>query len=549
MPRWYRFDVTPGAKASIDLTDLPDDFDVAVFRDIGQEFVELNTPEDVDDLHQLSAEFAPSAFSPSALLPVGVQPERLLAVSVLPVGVLPSAFSPSAFSPSAFSPSAFSPSAFSPSAFSPSAFSPSAFSTVGVLPLRLLPVGVLPECLQRRHLQQRPDPEPDRRVGTASVRHPRTWSSTPGTTPARSTSASPARTVRRPSSEPFTLGCHARRSSSCTGVDPIGGPLPSFAAGDHTTLILWNSARMAAQPGNDAAAIAALEAKLGVLAARPEVDGLVVDLASQPHVTAAHAQADAATSCVYAQNLVAQSIKDVVDAARTANPAWSTSCSSALTREIPFFRYPDQRLLGPESELRRRRCATARVAGQPATQLRARPGPVRRVADGERRRRRSSRCRSSPSAASSRPPPRSTTVHRRLPASPTTASSPTPTSLARHRLRLPHRRRRGGPGRVRRPGTGTATNDTLITAADISPQDPLSAGPPTTCARPARPAPRPHVPRRPLQRQQRAGRRLRDRACSPPSSQPRPVDLTNAIVFSAGCHSGYNIVDGDAVPG
>src|SRR4029453_2741171 len=28
-----------------------------------------------------------------------------------------------------------------------------------------------------------------------------------------------------------------------------------------------------------------------------------------------------------------------------------------------------------------------------------------------------------------------------------------------------------------------------------------------------------------------------------------PVDLTNSIVFSAGCHSGYNIVDGDAVPG
>ena len=27
------------------------------------------------------------------------------------------------------------------------------------------------------------------------------------------------------------------------------------------------------------------------------------------------------------------------------------------------------------------------------------------------------------------------------------------------------------------------------------------------------------------------------------------VDLTNALVFSAGCHSGYNLVDGDAVPG
>ena len=27
------------------------------------------------------------------------------------------------------------------------------------------------------------------------------------------------------------------------------------------------------------------------------------------------------------------------------------------------------------------------------------------------------------------------------------------------------------------------------------------------------------------------------------------VDLTNSIVFSAGCHAGYNLVDGDAIPG
>ena len=27
------------------------------------------------------------------------------------------------------------------------------------------------------------------------------------------------------------------------------------------------------------------------------------------------------------------------------------------------------------------------------------------------------------------------------------------------------------------------------------------------------------------------------------------VDLTNSIVFSAGCHSGYNLVDADAIPG
>ena len=35
---------------------------------------------------------------------------------------------------------------------------------------------------------------------------------------------------------------------------------------------------------------------------------------------------------------------------------------------------------------------------------------------------------------------------------------------------------------------------------------------------------------------------------SRPSWRRRPTNFANAIVFSAGCHSGYNIVDGDAVP-
>ncbi len=112
---WYRFNVEPGENLNVDLTNLPANYDLTLFSDIGQAFNTLNSSS---DLQQLSAEFAPSAFSPSAFSPSAFSPSAFS----------PSAFSPSAFSPSAFSPSAFSPSAFSPSAFSPSAFSPSAFS-------------------------------------------------------------------------------------------------------------------------------------------------------------------------------------------------------------------------------------------------------------------------------------------------------------------------------------------------------------------------------------------------------------------------------------
>src|SRR5262249_4192510 len=108
--------VAPGEKLQVNLTNLPANYDLGLFSDIGQSFVSLNS---TSDLQKLSAQFAPSAFSPSAFSPSAFSPSAFS----------PSAFSPSAFSPSAFSPSAFSPSAFSPSAFSPSAFSPSAFSS------------------------------------------------------------------------------------------------------------------------------------------------------------------------------------------------------------------------------------------------------------------------------------------------------------------------------------------------------------------------------------------------------------------------------------
>ena len=103
--RWYK--LTPGTDAQVTLTlsHLAANYDLAFFKDIGQAFSDLSSPQ---ALTQLSAEFAGDAYSPSQFSP--------------------SQFSPSQFSPSQFSPSQFSPDAFSPSQFSPSQFSPSQFS-------------------------------------------------------------------------------------------------------------------------------------------------------------------------------------------------------------------------------------------------------------------------------------------------------------------------------------------------------------------------------------------------------------------------------------
>ena len=126
--RWYKFDVTPGQRIEVALSGLPADYDLAVFKDIGQAFAAQLTPADAADLTKLSAEYAPSVFSPSVFSPSVFSPSVFSPDAYSPSVFSPSVFSPSVFSPSVFSPSVFSPSVFSPSVFSPSVFSPSVFS-------------------------------------------------------------------------------------------------------------------------------------------------------------------------------------------------------------------------------------------------------------------------------------------------------------------------------------------------------------------------------------------------------------------------------------
>jgi len=128
--RWYRVAITPGQRIQVLLSNLPADYDLAVFKDIAQAFAAQFNPASagVNDLVKLAAEYAPSTFSPSTFSPSTFSPDAYTPSTFSPSTFSPSVFSPSTFSPSTFSPSTFSPSTFSPSTFSPSTFSPSTFS-------------------------------------------------------------------------------------------------------------------------------------------------------------------------------------------------------------------------------------------------------------------------------------------------------------------------------------------------------------------------------------------------------------------------------------
>ena len=135
----------------------------------------------------------------------------------------------------------------------------------------------------------------------------------------------------------------------CTGVAPITATAGADTGG-YQSIILWDSARIAADPNNTPTDIVQLEDKLNALAIRAEVNGVLVDLAGVWHVQELHDQSDEFSSCPYAENLTAGAIKDIVDEYRALNPDMAYVVIVGSDGHIPFFRYPDQGLLGPEQD-------------------------------------------------------------------------------------------------------------------------------------------------------------------------------------------------------
>ncbi|HSN77386.1 MAG TPA: C25 family cysteine peptidase, partial [Anaerolineae bacterium] len=96
------------------------------------------------------------------------------------------------------------------------------------------------------------------------------------------------------------------------------------------------------------AEIIALVSKLQTLAARPDVQGVIVNVGLDNRVTAANLQADTKVDCPQAKNLVADAIKQVVQRYRDLNPL-EYVVIVGNDEMIPFFRTPDRAMLAAES--------------------------------------------------------------------------------------------------------------------------------------------------------------------------------------------------------
>ena len=348
--RWFKFKVHPGSRVIVTLTDLPENYDLVLFKDIAAAYQTITS---LGDLAHVSAEFASDGFSPSAFSSDAFSPSAFSPSAFSPSAFSSSTFSPSAFSPSAFSPSAFSPSAFSPDAFAPSAFSPSAFSASAFSPSAFSPSAFSPSAFSAAAFSAAQIQSVlavsafDGNAGEGIIAD--TWDIS-GDFYLRVR----GRNGIYSTANPFRLtvyqvdgGCgQVSPSALDSNNQPLATSTTAAPAGNYKTIILTDLNRwLGPLPSADKANVSA---SLATLAARPEVNGVVVDVGSDPAVAFFNAQADKYYDCPFAKNLVAGAVKAIVDRSRAGNQLQYVVLVGDDS-VIPFFRYPDEALLGPEN--------------------------------------------------------------------------------------------------------------------------------------------------------------------------------------------------------
>ena len=149
------------------------------------------------------------------------------------------------------------------------------------------------------------------------------------------------------SSDTFTVSATIDGGAGCTTAPLIQRhPVtPTFAAGARATLILTNTGGSWFTGQTAAAFTAALQLPF---AARPEVNGVVVDVNSDPNLHQMFVDWAGSQTCVAEANLVARSVKELVDLYR-AHYGLKYLVIAGPDPAIPFFRTRDDAELSKES--------------------------------------------------------------------------------------------------------------------------------------------------------------------------------------------------------
>ncbi|MCB0183607.1 MAG: hypothetical protein KDE31_05055, partial [Caldilineaceae bacterium] len=149
------------------------------------------------------------------------------------------------------------------------------------------------------------------------------------------------------SQQPFQLAV-TRMGGACGDFVPATLPASGTTVNGTTykTVIMHDAARMEEGSG---VSRATLVDRLHTLAGYNEVGGVVVDLGQDPRITAVREQAEANAGCPYATNLWAYEVRDIIQRYWADNDLRYVVLVGNDSI-IPFFRYPDSAPVSPESD-------------------------------------------------------------------------------------------------------------------------------------------------------------------------------------------------------
>jgi hypothetical protein len=320
--RWFKFPIQPGGQVRIGLENLPDDYYLALFKDLAQiNAALLATSGGLSSLKSLNASLGSLQSSPIDSSPLDSSPLDSSPLDSSPLDSSPLDSSPLDSSPLDSSPLDSSPLDSSPLDSSPLDSSPLDSSAYGAAQQR----GLMAVSAHRGRSPQ------------LIVRN--TWSQT-GNFYVRIF----GRNGRFDPANAFTLKVK-ETNNLCAVALTKTGPTTVPTSTPHT-LILTNSARLGIGPSDP------FITRLRAFASRPEIGGQVVDLAADTGITANYTQWANNQSCSPAANVVADSIRDLITRYRTANPSANPPLEYIVLagddRVIPHQRIPDQAAISPE---------------------------------------------------------------------------------------------------------------------------------------------------------------------------------------------------------
>ncbi|HEY2878042.1 hypothetical protein [Nocardioides sp.] len=338
--RWYKFPVVPGQQATVNLTNLPADYDVALYGDIGAAFDQLSNGTDLSQLAAASAQGAPGSESQIPSYPAAATdiPTTNTAAKFAPRIYAPDLYAPRIYAPRIYAPRIYAPRIYAPRIYAPDAYDPNLAS----------------------------DPDFSNAFSAAQDQTLLAVSANTGSQP-ETVSAPTGNTlgffyvrVQGHTDQTPAGGFHVARTitdtagTQCAGLQdesnvplalapPPGAPTAPDPT-DPQTVVVTDTNRLGLTVGTPE-----YDAYLGSLDSLASgTDGTRIDVAQSPRVQALWTQVAGHPTCPYAVNLVAGAIKELVHGFRNDNSAYVVLAGGDDV--IPFFRYPDVSGLGEESQ-------------------------------------------------------------------------------------------------------------------------------------------------------------------------------------------------------